>query len=81
MVGNPVICLDIFEKANFYHLSTIEADTAIVSLDLINSDLDLSLFPTLKQLYLIGDTQYKVDTAPDVQRFHFSGKNYKYFNI
>ena len=24
MVGNPVICLDIEEKSNFYHLDTIQ---------------------------------------------------------
>ena len=43
MVGNPVICLDIDEKSNFHHLTTIEADLVIIALDLINEHVCLLL--------------------------------------
>ena len=74
MVGNPVICLDIDEKSNFHHLTTIEADLVIIALDLIKTNLDLTSFKSIKYIYLIGHSDFKVTASPQVQFYRFSGK-------
>ena len=68
MVGNPTICLDVEEKANFHHLDAIEAKLVIVDCDHLGSDLDLRSFQSIQFLYLCGaNKKFKVLCTPNVK--------------
>ena len=53
-MGNPVLCLDIEEKASYYHLETVEAQIAIVDCERLaagSKSIDLRPFKSLKAIY------------------------------
>ena len=53
LVGNPVLCLDVEEKATFYHINTIETNVVIVDCDRLICDIDLRSFQCVEFIYLV----------------------------
>ena len=68
VVGNPTICLDVEEKANFHHLDAIAARLVIVDCDRLKSDLDLRSFQSIEFAYLFGTSEkFQVLYTPNVK--------------
>ena len=63
-VGNPVLCLDIEEKASYYHLETVEAQIAIVDCESLAAGskcIDLRPFKSLKAIFYGTNNVEKLD--------------------
>ena len=67
-MGNPTICLDVEEKANFHHLDAIAARLVAVDCDRLKCDLDLRSFQSIQFVYLVGTSEkFKVFYSPNVK--------------
>ena len=66
MVGNPSLCLDAYEHNTFQFISAAQIKIVIVDLQYLRSDLDLTVYPSVKVVITHGTSSHTVKTNAKV---------------